>query len=101
MSGIFVVLEERDGRVSRASWEALAAGQHLAATSNEPVSAVVLGANTDATSLTLGRSASGPRNSATTGVMTNRVGVGSSTSIVPTVINKVVGTKFHLVEGYR
>jgi tripartite-type tricarboxylate transporter receptor subunit TctC len=29
------------------------------------------------------------------------VGVGSSTSIVPTVINKVIGTKFHLVEGYR
>jgi electron transfer flavoprotein alpha subunit len=49
MSNILVVLEERDGRVSRASWEALAAGQHLAAKSNEPVSAVVLGANTDAT----------------------------------------------------
>jgi len=47
MSGIFVVLEERDGRVSRASWEALAAGQHLAAQTNEPVSAVVLGANAD------------------------------------------------------
>ena len=31
MSGILVVLEERDGRVSRASWEALAAAQHLAA----------------------------------------------------------------------
>jgi len=49
MSGIFVVLEERDGRVSRASWEALAAGQHLASQSREPVSAVVLGANTGAT----------------------------------------------------
>ena len=49
MSGTFVVLEERDGRVSRASWEALAAGQHLAAKSNEPVSAVVLGGNTEAT----------------------------------------------------
>jgi len=49
MSGIFVVLEERDGRVSRASWEALAAGQYLAAKGNEPVSAVVLGANTEAT----------------------------------------------------
>jgi electron transfer flavoprotein alpha subunit len=49
MSGIFVVLEERDGHVSRASWEALAAGQHLAGSSNEPVSAVVLGANTEAT----------------------------------------------------
>lgn len=49
MSGIFVVLEERDGKVSRASWEALAAGLHLAGKSSEAVSAVVLGANVDAT----------------------------------------------------
>jgi tripartite-type tricarboxylate transporter receptor subunit TctC len=28
-------------------------------------------------------------------------GVGSSTSIVPTVINRVLGTKFKLIEGYR
>jgi len=49
MSGIFVVLEERDGHVSRASWEALAAGLALSAKSNDPVTAVVLGANTDAT----------------------------------------------------
>jgi electron transfer flavoprotein alpha subunit len=49
MSGIFVVLEERDGHVSRASWEALAAGLALGAQSNDPVTAVVLGANTDAT----------------------------------------------------
>jgi electron transfer flavoprotein alpha subunit len=49
MSGIFVVLEERDGAVSRASWEALAAGLHLAGKNHEPVSAVVLGANLDAT----------------------------------------------------
>jgi tripartite-type tricarboxylate transporter receptor subunit TctC len=34
-------------------------------------------------------------------VLTGGVGVGSSTSIVPTVINKVLGTKFHMVEGYR
>ncbi len=34
-------------------------------------------------------------------LLVGSVGVGSSTSIVPTVINKVVGTKFHLVEGYR
>ncbi len=45
MSGIFVVLEERDGRVSRASWEALAAGQKLAAQSG--VTAVVIGAATE------------------------------------------------------
>jgi electron transfer flavoprotein alpha subunit len=49
MSGIFVVLEERDGHVSRASWEALAAGQFLAGKTREPVNAVVIGANTDAT----------------------------------------------------
>jgi electron transfer flavoprotein alpha subunit len=49
MSGILVVLEERDGRVSRASWEALAAGQHLAAQTGQAVTAVVLGANTEAT----------------------------------------------------
>jgi tripartite-type tricarboxylate transporter receptor subunit TctC len=29
------------------------------------------------------------------------VGTGSSTSIVPTVLNRVLGTKFKLVEGYR
>ena len=34
-------------------------------------------------------------------VLVGSVGIGSSTSIVPTVINKVVGTKFRLVEGYR
>jgi len=49
MSGVLVVLEERDGRVSRASWEALAAGQFLGGKTNEPVSAAVMGANTEAT----------------------------------------------------
>jgi electron transfer flavoprotein alpha subunit len=47
MSGIFVVLEERDGSVSRASWEALAAGQKLAAQSGASVTAVVIGAATE------------------------------------------------------
>ena len=47
MSGIYVVLEERDGRVSRLSWEALAAGKLLAAQSGAPVSAVVIGASTE------------------------------------------------------
>ncbi len=37
----------------------------------------------------------------TTELLVGSVGVGSSTSIVPTVLNKVLGTKFHLVEGYR
>jgi electron transfer flavoprotein alpha subunit len=50
MSGIFVVLEERDGRVSRASWEALAAGQLLATQSGEPLTAVVMGASTESLS---------------------------------------------------
>jgi electron transfer flavoprotein alpha subunit len=47
MSGIYVVLEERDGRISRISWEALAAGKLLAAQSGEPISAVVIGASTE------------------------------------------------------
>jgi electron transfer flavoprotein alpha subunit len=47
MSGILVVLEERDGRVGRASWEALAAAQRLSAQVNQPVAAVVLGGNTE------------------------------------------------------
>jgi tripartite-type tricarboxylate transporter receptor subunit TctC len=34
-------------------------------------------------------------------LLVGSVGTGSSTSIVPTVLNKVLGTKFHLVEGYR
>jgi electron transfer flavoprotein alpha subunit len=48
MSGIWVVLEERDGRVGRASWEALAAGQNLASKTAKPVNAVVIGASTEA-----------------------------------------------------
>jgi electron transfer flavoprotein alpha subunit len=49
MSGILVVLEERDGRVSRISWEALAAGQLLGTQTSQPVSAIVVGANSEAT----------------------------------------------------
>jgi electron transfer flavoprotein alpha subunit len=48
MSGIWVVVEERDGRVSRISWEAIAAGQKLALLTGLPVNAVVLGAQTEA-----------------------------------------------------
>jgi electron transfer flavoprotein alpha subunit len=47
MSGILVVLEERDGRVSRTSWEALAAGQHLATQTNQALHAAVIGASTE------------------------------------------------------
>src|SRR5215469_841662 len=48
MSGIIVVLEERDGRVSRASWEALAAGQKLASLTGKALQATVIGASTEA-----------------------------------------------------
>lgn len=34
-------------------------------------------------------------------LLTGSVGVGSSTSIIPTVINNVLGTKFKMIEGYR
>jgi len=47
MSGILVVVEQRDGRIARISWEALAAGQRLAAQTGEPVSAVLIGTDTD------------------------------------------------------
>jgi electron transfer flavoprotein alpha subunit len=50
MSGIWVVLEERDGpggKVSRISWEAVAAGQRLAALTGLAVNAVVAGAQTE------------------------------------------------------
>ncbi|HEV2327034.1 MAG TPA: electron transfer flavoprotein subunit alpha/FixB family protein [Terracidiphilus sp.] len=46
MSGVLVVLEDRDGRITRLSWEAAAAARRFGASS--PVSAAVLGAQTDA-----------------------------------------------------
>jgi electron transfer flavoprotein alpha subunit len=48
MSGIWVVLEDRDGRVSRASWEALAAGQKLASLTSMALQAAVIGSSTEA-----------------------------------------------------
>jgi electron transfer flavoprotein alpha subunit len=47
MSGILLVLEQRDGHISRISWEALAAGQMLASQTGLPVSAIVVGAATE------------------------------------------------------
>jgi electron transfer flavoprotein alpha subunit len=47
MSGIWIVVEEREGRVGRHSWEAVAAGQSLAAQTGLPVNAVVIGAATE------------------------------------------------------
>ena len=48
MSGVWVVLEERDGRISRISWEAVAAAQQLATLAGLPVNAVLPGAETEA-----------------------------------------------------
>jgi electron transfer flavoprotein alpha subunit len=48
MSGILVVIEQRDNRIARISWEALAAAQRLAAELKQPVAAVVIGADTEA-----------------------------------------------------
>ena len=47
MSGIWVVLEERDGRIGRVSWEALAAGKKLAQLTGKPLNAAVIGASTE------------------------------------------------------
>ncbi|HEY3703623.1 MAG TPA: electron transfer flavoprotein subunit alpha/FixB family protein, partial [Terracidiphilus sp.] len=47
MSGIFVILEERDGRVSRVSWEALAAARQIFQQRQQAIVAVVLGAAVD------------------------------------------------------
>lgn len=47
MSGVWVVLEEREGCIGRISWEALAAGQALAAKLGLSVSAIVPGAQTE------------------------------------------------------
>jgi len=47
MSGIWVVVEERDGRVSRISWEAVAAGLRLGALTGLSVNAAVPGAQTE------------------------------------------------------
>jgi electron transfer flavoprotein alpha subunit len=46
MSGVWVVIEHRDGRIGRISWEAVAAGQKLAAQQSLPVNAIVVGAGT-------------------------------------------------------
>jgi electron transfer flavoprotein alpha subunit len=47
MSGIWVVLEEREGRISRISWEAVAVGHKLSALSCLAVNAAVVGAQTE------------------------------------------------------
>ncbi len=46
MSGVWVVLEERDGRIGRISWEAVAAGQKLATQLGVTANAILPGAQT-------------------------------------------------------
>jgi electron transfer flavoprotein alpha subunit len=46
MSGVFVLVEQRQGRIGRISWEAVAAANRLAAAGTQPVTAVILGADT-------------------------------------------------------
>jgi electron transfer flavoprotein alpha subunit len=47
-SGILVIVEQNDGKVSRIGWEALAAGQELGAALGQEISALVLGKNAGA-----------------------------------------------------
>ncbi len=47
MNGVLVVVEARAGRIARISWEAVAAGQRLGAQLGQPVSAAVLGSETE------------------------------------------------------
>jgi electron transfer flavoprotein alpha subunit len=47
MSGVWVVLEDRGGRVGRISWEAVAAGQNLAAQSGSKPNSIVIGSQTE------------------------------------------------------
>jgi electron transfer flavoprotein alpha subunit len=48
MSHILVIVEQRAGRISRISWEALAAAQHLGTQSGLPVCAAVIGPDVQA-----------------------------------------------------
>ena len=43
MSGVWIVLEEKEGRFGRISWEAVAAGQKLGAQLGVPVNAILPG----------------------------------------------------------
>ncbi|MGB6781031.1 MAG: electron transfer flavoprotein subunit alpha/FixB family protein [Terracidiphilus sp.] len=47
MSGIWIILEDRDGRIGRASWEALSAGKRLAELTGQPLNAAVIGSATE------------------------------------------------------
>jgi electron transfer flavoprotein alpha subunit len=47
MSGVLVIIEDRSGKISRISWEALAAGQKLAASLSLPLTAALIGSQTE------------------------------------------------------
>jgi electron transfer flavoprotein alpha subunit len=47
MSGVLVVIEDRSGKISRISWEAVAAGQKLASSLGLPISAALIGSQTE------------------------------------------------------
>lgn len=47
MNGVWVVLEEHDGRIGRICWEAAAAGHQLGAAAGQPVNALIPGARTE------------------------------------------------------
>jgi electron transfer flavoprotein alpha subunit len=48
MSGVLVIVEQRVGRIARIGWEAVAAAQHLGTQLGVPVSAAIIGADTEA-----------------------------------------------------
>jgi electron transfer flavoprotein alpha subunit len=48
MSGVLVVIEQKDGRIGRISWEAVAAGQKLAGLTGSSVTAALVGSDTAA-----------------------------------------------------
>jgi electron transfer flavoprotein alpha subunit len=47
MSGVLVIIEDRAGKIGRISWEAVSAGQKLAAALGLPTTAAVIGAATE------------------------------------------------------
>ena len=47
MSGVLVVIEDRAGKISRISWEAVAAGQKLATALGLSLSAALIGSQTE------------------------------------------------------
>jgi electron transfer flavoprotein alpha subunit len=47
MSGVYVVLEDREGRIGRISWEAVAAGEALSRQTGAKTNAILLGSNAE------------------------------------------------------